>query len=135
MKRSSGVKHLKSRVLAVLGTIPEGRVTTYGTIAKHLQVTSRQVAFVLASFTIAESRTLPWFRVVAANGVVSSTKRGMVGRRQVARLRVEGVAITPRNKIEDFQEIVWFPVERSATENWECSPETKLRGPKRKSGR
>jgi methylated-DNA-protein-cysteine methyltransferase-like protein len=103
---------LKSRALAVLAAIPEGRVTTYGTIARHLTATARQVAFVLATLTVEESERLPWFRVVAANGVVSSTKLGAVGRKQIKRLRVEGVAVTPRNKVEDFRVIAWSPVER-----------------------
>ena len=100
---------MKSQVLAILAAIPEGRVTTYGTIGRHLHVTARQVAFVLARLTVEESERLPWFRVVAANGVVSSTKLGAVGRRQIARLRAEGVAVTPRNKVEDFQRIAWSP--------------------------
>jgi methylated-DNA-protein-cysteine methyltransferase-like protein len=99
----------KSRVLAVVAAIPEGRVTSYGTIARHLQVTARQVAFVLARLTVEESERLPWFRVVAANGVVSSTKLGSVGRRQIERLRAEGVKVTPRNKVENFRRIVWVP--------------------------
>jgi methylated-DNA-protein-cysteine methyltransferase related protein len=109
MKVSGAVQRFKSRVLAVVAAIPEGRVTTYGTIAQHLQVTARQVAFVLATLTAKESKRLPWFRVVAANGVVSSTKLGSVGRRQIARLRAEGVAVTPRNKVEDFHMIAWSP--------------------------
>ena len=52
---------------------------------------------------------LPWFRVVAAGGVVSTIKLGAVGRRQVERLRAEGVAVTPRNKVEDFDAVAWFP--------------------------
>ena len=32
-----------------------------------------------------------------------------VGRRQIARLRAEGVAVTPRNKVEDFGVIAWSP--------------------------
>jgi methylated-DNA-protein-cysteine methyltransferase-like protein len=99
----------KARVLAVLAAIPEGRVTTYGTIARHLHVTARQVAFILATLTAEESERLPWFRVVAANGVVSSTKLGSVGGRQIVRLRAEGVAVTPRNKVEDFRMIAWSP--------------------------
>jgi methylated-DNA-protein-cysteine methyltransferase related protein len=109
MEVSGAVLRLKSRVLAVLAGIPEGRVTTYGTIAQHLHVTARQVAFVLATLTDKESKRLPWFRVVAANGVVSSTKLGSVGRRQIARLRAEGVAVTPQNKVEDFHKIAWSP--------------------------
>jgi methylated-DNA-protein-cysteine methyltransferase-like protein len=109
MARSSRLVRFKTRVLAVLAAIPEGRVTTYGTIARHLRVTARQVAFILARLKPEESARLPWFRVVAANGVVSSTKRGAVGRRQIERLRAEGVAVTPRSKVEDFDALVWFP--------------------------
>jgi methylated-DNA-protein-cysteine methyltransferase-like protein len=109
MARPGGLVRLKSQVLAVLAAIPEGRVTTYGTIGQHLKATARQVAFVLARLTVEESERLPWFRVVAANGVVSTTKLGAVGRRQIARLRAEGVAVSARNKVEDFQRIAWSP--------------------------
>jgi methylated-DNA-protein-cysteine methyltransferase-like protein len=103
------VARFKAQVLAVVAAIPEGRVTTYGAIAQHLQVTARQVGFIMATLTVEESERLPWFRVVAANGVVSSIKLGAVGRRQIARLRAEGITVTPRNKVADFQEIVWSP--------------------------
>lgn len=107
--RAAATDRVRARVLAVVAAIPEGRVTTYGMIARHLKVGPRQVAAVLASFTPEESAELPWFRVVAANGVVSSTKAGSVGRRQIARLRAEGVAVTARHKIEDFATISWEP--------------------------
>jgi methylated-DNA-protein-cysteine methyltransferase-like protein len=109
MASPGGLVRLKSQVLAILAAIPEGRVTTYGTIGQHLHVTARQVAFVLARLMVEESERLPWFRVVAANGVVSSTKLGAVGRRQIARLRAEGVAVTARNKVEEFERIAWSP--------------------------
>jgi methylated-DNA-protein-cysteine methyltransferase-like protein len=99
----------RSQVLAVVAAIPEGRVTTYGAIGRHLRRSARQVAFVLATLTSEESERLPWFRVVAANGVVSTTKLGAVGRRQIAQLRAEGVAITARNKVEDFHVLAWSP--------------------------
>jgi methylated-DNA-protein-cysteine methyltransferase-like protein len=95
--------------LAIVAAIPEGRVTTYGTIAQHLKITARQVAFVLATLTDEESERLPWFRIVAAGGLVSTIKLGSVGRRQIARLRAEGVAVTPRNKVEQFRLIAWCP--------------------------
>ena len=109
MAQSGLMAAIRSRVLAVVASIPEGRVTTYGTIARHLRVTARQVAFILATLTVEESKRLPWFRVVAANGIVSTTKLGSVGRRQIERLRAEGVAVTPRNKVEDFDAVAWFP--------------------------
>jgi alkylated DNA nucleotide flippase Atl1 len=96
-------------VLAVVAAIPEGRVTTYGAIARHLGASPRQVAAALASFTPAESAALPWFRVVGANGVVSTTKLGAVGRRQVARLRGEGMGVSPRNRVQDFDAVFWEP--------------------------
>lgn len=99
----------RSLVLAVVASIPEGRVTTYGTIGEHLRLTARQVAAVLATLTKEESERLPWFRVVAAGGVVSTMKLGAVGRKQVRRLRDEGIAINPRYRVEDFQMVAWSP--------------------------
>jgi methylated-DNA-protein-cysteine methyltransferase-like protein len=106
---AAAAARLRARVVAVVAAIPEGRVTTYGTIGRHLRATARQVARVLASFTEEESATLPWFRVVAAGGVVSTMKLGAVGRRQVARLSAEGVAVTPRNKVAGFESVAWSP--------------------------
>jgi alkylated DNA nucleotide flippase Atl1 len=109
MARSNRVERLRARVLAVVAAIPEGRVTTYGAIARHLRVGPRQVAFVLARLTAEESAQLPWFRVVAANGIVSSTKRGNVGRRQIACLQAEGIVVTARNKVAEFSAVAWSP--------------------------
>jgi methylated-DNA-protein-cysteine methyltransferase-like protein len=106
---SGALLQFKSKVLAIVAAIPEGRVTTYGALARHLQVTPRRVAFILATLTAQESQNLPWFRVVAAGGVVSSTKLGAVGRKQITRLRAEGISVTPQNKVEDFARIVWGP--------------------------
>jgi methylated-DNA-protein-cysteine methyltransferase-like protein len=103
------VAQVKPRVLALVAAIPEGRVSTYGAIGRCLQINARQVAYILSTLTVEESERLPWFRVVAADGVVSSMKLRAVGRRQIARLRAEGVAVTPRNKVEDFRMIAWSP--------------------------
>jgi methylated-DNA-protein-cysteine methyltransferase related protein len=103
------MSHVRSRVLAVVAAIPEGRVTTYGSIGRRVHVGARQVAFILASLTAEEAAILPWFRVVGVSGVVSSTKRGAVGRRQIARLRADGVTVSSRNKVEDFSILVWSP--------------------------
>jgi methylated-DNA-protein-cysteine methyltransferase-like protein len=111
MRRSSraGNLHIKKKVVAVVAAIPEGRVTTYGAIGRRLKITARQVAFVLARLTDEESEGLPWFRVVAAKGVVSSTKLGAVGQKQIERLRAEGLSVSARNKVEDFDLNVWSP--------------------------
>ena len=101
-----------------MAAIPEARVTTYGTIARHLGTTARQVGFIMATLTREESRRLPWFRVVGANGVVSTIALGAVGRRQIARLRAEGIAVTLRNKLEDFHKISWSPGRSSVHQSW-----------------
>ena len=90
MAKTNPFGRLRRRVLAIIAAIPEGRVTTYGAIAQRLRATPRQVAFVLARFTPEDSAALPWFRVVAANGVISTLKLGAVGRRQIERLRRRG---------------------------------------------
>lgn len=113
--KSTSRARLKERVLAVVIAIPEGRVSTYGTIAKHLRCTARQVAFVMARLTAEESASVPWFRVVAAGGVVSTTKLGAVGREQIRRLREEGLAVSLRNKVEDFAGLVWAPSRRAGS--------------------
>jgi methylated-DNA-protein-cysteine methyltransferase-like protein len=109
LARPGGVSRVRSLVLAVVTAIPEGRVTTYGAIGKHLHISARQVAYVLARLTPEESKELPWFRVVGANGFVSTTKLGAVGHRQIKRLKSEGVTVTARNKIEDFRLVSWLP--------------------------
>jgi methylated-DNA-protein-cysteine methyltransferase-like protein len=100
---------LKARVVAIVAAIPEGRVTTYGLIARKLRATPRQVARVLAHFTPEESATLPWFRVVSAKGVIGTVKLGATGRRQIALLRDEGVLVTGRNRVAGFAAVVWAP--------------------------
>ncbi|HEY3789395.1 MAG TPA: MGMT family protein [Urbifossiella sp.] len=101
---------IKAKTLAIVAAIPENRVTTYGSIAKVLRVSPRQVARVMSTLTADEAEGLPWFRVVAANGVISSLKRGGVGRRQIDRLRNEGIAVSPRNKVMDFAAVLWLPI-------------------------
>jgi len=110
MTKAEALERFKERVVALIAAIPEGRVTTYGLIARQLHTGPRQVARVLVMLTPAESAALPWFRVVAANGVISSTKAGTVGRRQRKRLRDEGVAVTSHFKVEDFATLVWTPI-------------------------
>lgn len=109
MPKPTPLTRFRPRILAIIASIPAGRVTTYGAIARRVKGTARQVAFVLARFTPEESATLPWFRVVAANGVISTMKLGSVGRRQIARLEAEGVAITVRNRVAHFETVFWQP--------------------------
>ncbi|HEV7669466.1 MAG TPA: MGMT family protein [Thermoanaerobaculia bacterium] len=61
-----------ARILATVDLIPEGRVATYGQIAflAGLPGHARQVGFALRG--LAEGSTVPWQRVVNAQGEISS---------------------------------------------------------------
>ncbi|MBV9103220.1 MAG: MGMT family protein [Candidatus Eremiobacteraeota bacterium] len=69
-----------ARILTLVRTIPKGFVQTYGDID---ETAPRLVGKVLAT----TAQDVPWHRVVRSDGSVTQ------GRRQLARLRKEGVPI------------------------------------------
>jgi len=80
------------RVRELVGTIPRGRVATYGQVAALLGVPrgARAVGWALRAFDEAAHARVPWHRVVGAGGRISLRGRP-AGEEQVARLRREGV--------------------------------------------
>jgi methylated-DNA-protein-cysteine methyltransferase-like protein len=95
-----------AEVLAIVATIPPGRVATYGQVAalagqpRH----GRQVGRLLAT---APAVGLPWHRVVAAGGRIALPRQGAAGREQVRRLRGEGIPVQ-RGRI-DLARYQWQP--------------------------
>jgi alkylated DNA nucleotide flippase Atl1 len=69
-----------AHILALVRAIPKGFVQTYADIDPHAP---RLVGHVLATTT----HDVPWHRVVRSDGAVTQ------GRKQLARLRIEGVPI------------------------------------------
>lgn len=100
-------KSARERVLRAVAAIPPGRVSTYGRLGERLKLTARQVARVLSGLTPEESASVPWHRVVAAGGRISTVKLDGVGRRQIAKLREEGIDVTGRNTVIGFADVVW----------------------------
>lgn len=91
---------LARAVLDVVDAIPRGRVMSYGDIARHLGVSSpRQIGQVMAR----HGHEVPWQRVVMADGRAAPHK----GPRQLALLRVEGVAL--RGDRVDMAAARWEP--------------------------
>ena len=78
-------------ILAVVRSIPRGRVTTYGTVAVRagLPRQARLVGKVLAS--LPEDSRVPWQRVVAAGGRIAFPAGSPARERQIARLRRDHV--------------------------------------------
>ena len=86
-----------------------GRVTTYGAIGNHLSVMARHVAYILATLTFEEQQELPWHRVVADKGAITASKLKARHRVQIEKLQQEGVKLTAKNKIENFDELFCPP--------------------------
>lgn len=85
------------RVIAVIQSIPYGKVTTYGRVAKLAgsSTAARQVARILHSCS--EKEGLPWHRVVNREGrIVISDDQAII---QKLLLQDEGIAIGGDNRI------------------------------------
>jgi len=85
------------QVFAHVYQVPEGKVATYGDIAKLAGMSrhARQVGKVLSRLP-ADSR-LPWYRIVNAKGQISL--QGERGDYQKQRLMAEGISISEQGTI------------------------------------
>ena len=95
------------RAIAIIRSIPRGRVATYGQVAGVAGSPhgARQVARVLHS--LSRARRLPWQRVINSRGSIS-LPRGGGFERQKALLESEGVAVSRAGKI-DMGRYLWVP--------------------------
>ena len=101
MPKSPNFIRIKADVLRLVGMIPPGRVTTYGTIGADLDVMARHVAYILAMLTDDEATQIPWHRVVGDQGLLKSTKhRPATVQRSL--LEAEGTTIDTRGRVVDF---------------------------------
>lgn len=90
--------------------VPEGRVTSYGAIAKYLgkKGASRMVGWAMAAATL--EKGIPAWRVVNSAGVLSAAARFETPTLMQELLEKEGV-IVKNNKITNFKEKYWDPSE------------------------
>ena len=97
------------RFYDVVRRVPEGRVTSYGAVARGagLPGYARQVGYALAA--LPDDTDVPWQRVVNARGEVSTRRGGSSGQRiQRAILEAEGVTFDQRDRI-DLDRYGWEP--------------------------
>lgn len=97
----------RARVLAVVDSIPRGRVASYGQVAREagLPRRARLVGRFLAE--LPADSTLAWHRVVNSAGRISLRPGAARQRRRLAR---EGVRFTKTGRI-DLARFAWAPDE------------------------
>ena len=107
MTLEAGEQSFHKRAVAIIRSIPTGRVATYGQVAalagNHRG--SRAVARVLHSSS--QKEKLPWHRVINGEGKVS-LKPGYGREEQIGRLEEEGIVFLGDDRI-DLKVYLWNP--------------------------
>jgi methylated-DNA-protein-cysteine methyltransferase-like protein len=93
----------KANLLALLRTIPSGRVTTFDVLAERLGQPPALVHLMLTGLTEEERDFAPWHRVVAKGGAIG---RGLHRDQQFARLVREGVPMSPAGIVQDMSRVL-----------------------------
>ncbi|KAI1745457.1 MGMT family protein [Xylaria scruposa] len=119
MARSDEAASFFIAVYNAVQEIPEGKVTSYGHIAKLVGTPQRprQVGICLKHLSQDpgarhNSGNVPWQRVINSKGVISPRSQPSGARNQAAALRAEGVTVSTDALGElsvDFAEYGWFP--------------------------
>lgn len=99
--KSAAFARIRAEVIRLVALIPAGKFTTYGSIAIHMNVMARHVAFVMSRLTEEESAVLPWHRVVSSDARLSPKMPEVLWRRQRKRLQAEGMKVDARGFIQD----------------------------------
>lgn len=92
---------IRAEVIRLVDLIPEGKFTTYGSIAVHMNVAALHVSSVMSRLTEEESQTLPWHRVVSSDARISQRMEAGLSATQRARLESEGMRIDAQGYIQD----------------------------------
>ncbi|MDR6233506.1 MGMT family protein [Pseudomonas oryzihabitans] len=109
MSESSAPDPRRQALFQALAAIPPGRVVSYGQLAElaGLGRGARWAGWMLGR--LPKGSTLPWHRVIAADGRPSLTRDSPSGREQRERLRAEGVML--HEDRVDMRRYRWNPAE------------------------
>ncbi len=92
------------RVLKIALSIPKGRVTTYGRIARAAgagPMASQSITSILGKAYNAGNRTIPFHRIVYADGRIWAD--GPYRKKRLALYKKEGIKIDKNDRIIDFE--------------------------------
>lgn len=95
---------INSRIWQVVAAIPEGKVSTYGDIARQagLARAARRVGSALRG--LPNDTSIPWHRVVNAQGRISLPPGSASHEQQRARLEAEGIRFNMKGRIDLSQQ-------------------------------
>jgi methylated-DNA-protein-cysteine methyltransferase-like protein len=98
------------RLFELAISIPPGRVTTYGALAKAAgggAQAARSVTSILGKHP--NHASIPWHRIVYAGGRVWWPKEHKTAREKL--FTAEAITVKPNGMITDFEEVFWDPRE------------------------
>ncbi len=101
-------KTFSERVIEIALSIPKGRVTTYGRIARAAgagPMASQSITSILAKAYDHGKKNIPFHRIVYVNGKiwVSDEYRS----KRIKLYKAEGIELDKNNKIQNFKEVLW----------------------------
>ncbi|WMS86509.1 MGMT family protein [Pleionea litopenaei] len=94
------------KIISVVKLIPKGSVASYGQVA-DLAGLPRRARLVGKVLREADDSSLPWHRVLRANGTIAFEAQSEQGQHQTARLNQEGIVVVS-NKV-DLKKYQWQP--------------------------
>ncbi len=109
MRRASGGGFFQA-VYALVRRVPPGRVTSYGTISRLLTGRSgaaRTVGWALHGLPEDIVDEVPWWRVINAQGRISTSCQTHSAAEQRARLEDEGIVVDPNGRV-DLDRFGWW---------------------------
>ena len=103
-----------ARIYAVVRRIPRGRVATYGQVAEiaGLPGHARQVGYALHA--LPAGTTVPWHRVLNAQGALSLRREPGADLTQRLLLEREGIRFDARGRV-NLPRLRWRPASRPST--------------------
>lgn len=99
------MSQVKKLLIKLVNEIPKSRVTNFGALATVLStqtgspISAQMVGWMLSGMPQEEWNMLPWWRVVAKDGYISSLKLGFKGNIQKDLLLKEKIEIDSENKV------------------------------------
>ncbi len=96
------------RVVKIALSIPEGRVTTYGRIARAAgggPMASQSITAILGKAWEQGEKNIPFHRIVYADGHIWVDEKHRTTRLKL--YKKEGIELDQKNRIQNFRSILW----------------------------